>query len=682
MKVDQIRIRNFRGLKEVEFKTDATCILVVGPNAVGKSTIFESIRLNKAFLFPNIQNEAIIVLNSLKAMTPDQQGLINGVLLNDPGKKLEISIDFSLSSSDIGLVKNTHLSKFIIRHLQNTNRFPTFREPFSEAQFLSSEHGKQVLEVGKSEIDAFLKSVESSKRVTSTLFIDQGTISGANLLDQEFLTILCESTGYSHSYFNYFPADRSLPYGDQPIQIGQANAGQQLQSYIANPQAKYQQIKQFIINAYLSSENSKAKIADAFKLIFDALLPGKSLAGVEINHNGNLSILIEDANKGSKYDVDSMSSGEKNLLLTMLFMELTTVDGGIILFDEPELHLNPAVQKKIISFIADKICKEKNRQIILCTHSPEMFATAFERDDCKIFHLISSTDISPIYKQDKAEVFGVLQKLGSSSTDLLSTKGVVYLEGPHDVDVLEQAISILLPGFVAKHLGGRNEIEKNIKTLQDEDRKQRLDSYQLFLFDLDNRPTSIQSTQKVKLLQWDRYCLENYLLESDAIFDTLKEHATAIEGLTRGSMLTKIKDIAFRQIPRTATREALQSIVTSEHFLRINDLICENPSQTIEKLKAALSLISTKSLETTSQENAELTSAIESKMSSMSDSWQSKWITHCDGKQVISEIFKEFKVQLSLLDFKKKILETSKINNYENWRLIESKLNELASGTS
>ena len=437
MKIEQVRVRNFRGLKDVNFKTDESCILVVGPNAVGKSTIFEAIRLNKAFLFPNTQSEAIIVLNSLKAITPDQQGFIPAILLNDSNQKLEISIDFSIDSSDIRLVTSNHLNKLIVTHLQNTNRFPTFKEPFSEAQFLSSENGRQMLDVGRSEIDAFIRTLEESKKLNSTLFIDQGTISGANLLAQEFLTILCESTGYSHTYFNYFPADRSLPYGDQPVQIGHVNAGQQLQSYIASPQLKYQQIKQFIINAHLSNEENRVKIEQTFKMIFDALLPGKSLAGVEINHNGNLSILIEDSVKGTRYDVDSMSSGEKNLLLTLLFMELTTVEGGIILFDEPELHLNPAVQKKIISFIVDEICKPKKRQIILCTHSPEMFATAFERDDCNIFHLISSTDISPIYKQDKAEVFGVLQKLGSSSTDLLSTKGVLYLEGPHDVDILE-----------------------------------------------------------------------------------------------------------------------------------------------------------------------------------------------------------------------------------------------------
>ena len=136
MKIEQVRVRNFRGLKDVNFKTDESCILVVGPNAVGKSTIFEAIRLNKAFLFPNTQSEAIIVLNSLKAITPDQQGFIPAILLNDSNQKLEISIDFSIDSSDIRLVTSNHLNKLIVTHLQNTNRFPTFKEPFSEAQFL------------------------------------------------------------------------------------------------------------------------------------------------------------------------------------------------------------------------------------------------------------------------------------------------------------------------------------------------------------------------------------------------------------------------------------------------------------------------------------------------------------------------------------------------------------------
>lgn len=678
MRIDNIRIINFRGIKEIDFKTDAVGILIVGPNAVGKSTILEAIRLNKSFLFPNIQNESMLVLNSIKAISPDQQRINSNTLLNDCDKKLNISIDYSIEEYEVNKIDNIFINKLHIMHLQNTNRFPMFREPFSEAQFLSSEDGKKILDIGKKEIDLYIKNLLTTKKLSSNLTIDNSLISGSVLLDQEFLTILCESTGYAHTYFNYFPADRSLPFGDQPLQIGFANAIQQLQSYMATPQSKYQLIKQFIINMYLTSEESKENIKSIFGLIFDYFLPGKSLSGVEINSNGNLSILINDNSKGSKYDIDSMSSGEKNLLLTLLFMELTTAENGIILFDEPELHLNPAVQKKIISFLIDVICKIKKRQILLCTHSPEMFASAFERDDCKIFHLISEKDISPIYKQDKTDVFGVLQKLGSTSTDLLSTKGIIYLEGPHDTELLDNAISSLMGGFTPKHLGGRKEIEKSIITLQEEDNKKRLDSYQLFIFDLDNKPTGLESTRKVKLLQWDRYCLENYLLEPDAIYEVLKDCSTNSANLTRGSMLGSLKEIAFKQIIKISCKKVVSGELTDNHYLKITEIVSDTPEQTVDSFFSVLNTVSKETAKLHAElTRVELLARINGKVTQISDEWQSKWVNNCDGKLVISDLHKEFKVQMSLLNFKKKIIEVSRIRNFENWRLIESKLKEL-----
>lgn len=677
MRIENIRIRNFKGLKNIELKTDTTATLIVGPNAVGKSTILESIRVNKSFLFPNIQNEANVVLNSMKAISPDQQNIITSSLLNENEKKLEITIEFAIEDSEISSVESTFKNKFIIRHLQNTNRFPIFREPFSEAQYLSSDAGKSTMEVGRVEIDSYIKELKINKKVSSSLSIENGLIRGNYLLDQEFLTIVCESKGYALTYFNYFPADRSLPFGDQPIQIGFGNATQQQQSYIANPQSKYQLIKQFIINMYLSSVESKEHIEKTFSSIFNSLLPGKSLGGVEISTSGNISITINDNIKGTQYDIDNMSSGEKNLLLTLLFMDITTCDNGIILFDEPELHLNPAVQKKIINFLVDIICKN-GRQILLCTHSPEMFATAFDRPDCKIFHLISSNDISPIYKQDKSEVFNVLQRLGSNSTDLLSTKGVIYLEGPHDTELLDIAISSLLSGFTAKHLGGRKEIEKNIKTLQAEDQKNKLDSHQYFLFDLDNKPTGLNSTKKVKLVQWDRYCLENYLLESDSIFEVIKANSSLTEELTRGSLLNNIKEIAFKQINKVASKDVISSYLNNDRYIKITEILSETPEATVNNLFNILSTVnSATSKLTPSTHRNEILQKINDKISETSDDWQAKWVVHCDGKAVITELHRNYKVMLSMLDFKKKILEISRERNNENWRLIDAKLKEL-----
>jgi len=52
MKIKKLRIQNFRGLSDVHFDFDQPTNVIVGPNAIGKTTILESIRLVKALLMP------------------------------------------------------------------------------------------------------------------------------------------------------------------------------------------------------------------------------------------------------------------------------------------------------------------------------------------------------------------------------------------------------------------------------------------------------------------------------------------------------------------------------------------------------------------------------------------------------------------------------------------------------
>jgi len=54
MRLAEARIRNFRGLKNIEFSTSSPVTVIVGPNAVGKTSIFEAIRLHKALLSPTV----------------------------------------------------------------------------------------------------------------------------------------------------------------------------------------------------------------------------------------------------------------------------------------------------------------------------------------------------------------------------------------------------------------------------------------------------------------------------------------------------------------------------------------------------------------------------------------------------------------------------------------------------
>ena len=169
-------------------------------------------------------------------------------------------------------------------------------------------------------------------------------------------------------------------------------------------------------------------------------------------------------------------------------------------------------------------------------------------------------------------------------------------------------------------------------------------------------------------------------MEPDALFDTLKEYSASFGNTTRGSMLAKIKQIAFDQIPKSATKDVLSSILTPEHYVRMTELIGASIQETAAKFKSTLKVVSDCTNVAASMSDHQIISLINEQITLKSDEWESKWVNCCDGKSVISEIFREFRVRLSILDFKKKIWEISKTNNYENWRLIESKLKELSSG--
>jgi predicted ATP-dependent endonuclease of OLD family len=139
-----------------------------------------------------------------------------------------------------------------------------------------------------------------------------------------------------------------------------------------------------------------------------------------------------------------MSSGEKGLILTFLLISHSIAQGGIIMIDEPELHLNPAVCKLLLSFLIDEFLIPSDIQAIICSHSPEILGSAFDSSACSLLRLQSPTVISKIYPEDRREVFGALRRLGTSASDVLFSAGSIYVEGEDDVDVLEAGFDKLV----------------------------------------------------------------------------------------------------------------------------------------------------------------------------------------------------------------------------------------------
>lgn len=78
---------------------------------------------------------------------------------------------------------------------------------------------------------------------------------------------------------------------------------------------------------------------------------------------------IELVENGRQFSIGQASSGEKELINFLLGVVALGVRGGLIIIDEPDLHLHPKWQHLLTELLTDVGLKTGN-QVILATHSP------------------------------------------------------------------------------------------------------------------------------------------------------------------------------------------------------------------------------------------------------------------------------------------------------------------------
>ena len=148
------------------------------------------------------------------------------------------------------------------------------------------------------------------------------------------------------------------------INIVNTNLIKDIPSYIATK----------MISAMLKNKNEK--VGDVQKKVFNKIN--------EIFENLSIDVKVEDISQdgrnitlftnssGDEFDINELSSGEKQLFLRTLAIKMLNPENSIILIDEPELSLHPKWQQRIVD-VYKKI--GKNNQIIIATHSPHILGS-------------------------------------------------------------------------------------------------------------------------------------------------------------------------------------------------------------------------------------------------------------------------------------------------------------------
>lgn len=678
MRIKSLKIENLRGLSDVSFEFDQATNVIVGPNAIGKTTILEAVRLVKGLLMPRYFQEGQQVLVSLGAMSPHPQlnnYLDFSSLARDESIPIQINMSFELSDDEIKyLISSKHeLGLEVLKGQLGRNED---QNQLALTQFLSSENGKERLETLTGDIEKELANISSPYSLPIQLKIDprSGGIQGGNQLNQTMIILLERKHPPHQALFSYFPADRAFPTGETNVQIGSGEANNQIQSHLGQAATKYQRLKQTIVNNLLLSGIDQNELQKDFSLVLGKLLPGKELVGISVTPVGTLKVAIKELSSGKVFDIDGMSSGEKGLILTFMLLFRTLGKGGIALLDEPELHLNPAVCKNIVSFINDEIIKKNDIQVLICTHSGEILGSAFDREDCTVHHLRSHNDATKIYEKDSHEVFDALNRLGTSAADSLFSKGNIFVEGDHDALLLEDGFYDYVAGYKITSLGGRSGIEKEIETLQKAEKQGDLDKLNCFIFDLDRMPTNISSSQFVKVLQWDRYCLENYLIDRKELYDELLELGVPDIG-SRGEFEKKVKKIALQQLNEVIAKEIYTLESPESAGLRVKDVEGKKFEEIATILSERLTVLKSEIQgHDDTQWKSNFIEKCQSRHSELLPLWNEAWIKQASGKRLIDDLYKEYTINISKLALKRKLSKRMHLNNSEDWTLVKSKI--------
>lgn len=196
-------------------------------------------------------------------------------------------------------------------------------------------------------------------------------------------------------------------------------------------------IQSFLNKAHLPSQLVEVTLLEALDTVFG---PDGRFTRILCQHHAtqnNWEIYLEEAGKG-RIPLSLSGSGLKTIVLALCFVHLLPVveksplKGFIFAFEELENNLHPALQRRLLSYLAE-LAVTQEFPLFLTSHSNVAIELFSKRQDAQIVHVThngrtAATRTVRAYVDRK----GLLDDLDVRASDLLQSNGVIWVEGPSD----------------------------------------------------------------------------------------------------------------------------------------------------------------------------------------------------------------------------------------------------------